>query len=148
MSKFKVLFLCSANSCRSQMAEAYLRRLAGQDFEACSAGTQPQPIHPLTIKVLQEHGISIEEQSSKPLEALAGQRFDLLVTVCDKAAGLCPVLPGGIAAEVLHMGFEDPASFQGDSLAVLDKFREVRDEIHRGVIALVHMLRERQRRSA
>ena len=87
-TKKRVLFLCTGNSCRSQMAESWLRHLAGDRFEAISAGTDPQGIHPLTVESMSEHGIEFPGQRSKSVENFSGQSFDFVITVCDKAPGL------------------------------------------------------------
>ena len=143
-AKIKVLFLCTGNSCRSQMAEAWLRHHGGDEFEAFSAGTDPKPIHPLTFKVMEERGITLEGQRSKNLRDYLGrQHFGYIVTVCDQAAQSCPTAWPGVH-EVLHIAYEDPAAFNGDEAATLEKFREVRDAIEQGVLALITQLRAKQ----
>lgn len=124
-----VLFLCSGNSARSQMAEAFLRKLAGDRFEACSAGLDPKGIHPLTIHVMEEVGISLKGQRSKPLsEFLARKPVRYAIIVCAAAEQQCPkIWPFG--AEVISWSFEDPAAAQGTPDEQLRKFREVRDQI-------------------
>lgn len=124
-----VLFLCSGNSARSQMAEAFLRKLAGDRFEACSAGLDPKGIHPLTIQVMEEVGISLKGQRSKPLsEFLARKPVRYAIIVCAAAEQQCPkIWPFG--AEVISWSFEDPAAAQGTPDEQLRKFREVRDQI-------------------
>jgi len=103
----RVLFVCSANSARSQMAEAFLRTLAGDAFEADSAGSQPEPVHPLAIAVMSEYGIDISDQRSKGLHEYMGKtQFDHLITVCDRAEKACPVFPGKGAREYWPM--DDP----------------------------------------
>ncbi len=124
----RVLFVCSANSARSQMAEAFLRTLAGDAFEADSAGTQPEPVHPLAIAVMGELGIDISGQRSKGLQEYMGKtQFDHLITVCDRAEKACPVFPGKGAREYWPM--DDPLRAQGSEDERLEKFREVRDLI-------------------
>jgi arsenate reductase len=124
----RVLFVCSANSARSQMAEAFLRTLAGDAFEANSAGSQPEPVHPLTIAVMSECGIDISDQRSKGLHEYMGKtQFDHLITVCDRAEKACPVFPGKGAREYWPM--DDPLRAQGSEEERLEKFREVRDLI-------------------
>jgi len=128
MDKPKVLFLCSSNSARSQMAEAFLRAYAGDHFEVYSAGLEPRGIHPLTIRVMTERGISLENQYSKALTEYMGKvNFDWLITVCDKADKNCPFFPG--MGTRLHWSFEDPASATGTEEEQLIKFRQVRDAI-------------------
>ena len=131
MDQTRVLFLCTGNSARSQMAEAFLRRLGGDAFEAFSAGLNPSVINPLTYQVMEEVGYDLEGQRSKSLEEYLGQEsFAFLITVCDHADQNCPTFPGGGVR--LHWSFEDPAAFKGTQEAKLQKFREVRDliELH------------------
>jgi len=128
MDKPKVLFLCSGNSARSQMAEAFLRTYAGDRFEVYSAGLEPKGIHPLTIRVMKERDISLENQYSKALTEYMGKvNFDWLITVCDKADKNCPFFPG--MGTRLHWSFKDPASAMGTEEEQLIKFRQVRDAI-------------------
>jgi arsenate reductase len=124
----RVLFVCSANSARSQMAEAFLRTLAGDAFEADSAGSQPEPVHPLAIAVMSECGIDISDQRSKGLHEYMGKtQFDHLITVCDRAEKACPIFPGKGAREYWPM--DDPLRAQGSEEERLEKFREIRDLI-------------------
>ena len=129
MSKARVLFLCTGNSARSQMAEAFLRKYGGEIFEPYSAGLEPKGVNPLTVRVLDEVGIDISNQTSKSLDTYLGKTsFQYLVTVCDDADQNCPVgLPG--IDERVHWSFEDPARFEGTEEEKLAKFREVRDLI-------------------
>jgi arsenate reductase len=122
-----VLFLCTGNSCRSQMAEAIVTANLNNKWKAFSAGTKPIGyVHPLAIKVLEEIGITHQGQS-KDVSQFREQDFDLIVTVCDSAAENCPVWL--ISGEQVHLSFVDPAKFQGEDEFVLDKFRQVREEI-------------------
>jgi arsenate reductase len=107
----RILFLCSANSCRSQMAEALTNHLSRDSWRAFSAGTKPRPIHPLTHRALEELGIDMAGQRPKGVEEFEGQRFDLVITVCDDARESCPVPPP--AAEYRHWGLTDPAAASG-----------------------------------
>ena len=129
MNKIKVLFLCTGNSARSQMAEAFLRTLAGDKYEAYSAGLEPEEIHPLTGKVMEEIGIDISSQYSKALKDYMGKmHFGYLITVCSEADKRCPsVFPG--MGQRLHWDLEDPAKFIGSEEEKLQKFREIRDQI-------------------
>lgn len=122
-----ILFLCTANSCRSQMAEGFTRVLASKNVRVYSAGTEPKKVHPLAIKVMKEAGIDISDQGSKGLETIPLERIDLLVTLCGEAAEQCPTLPK--KTEHLHWPLPDPARAQGDEPQVLEVFRAVRDEI-------------------
>ncbi|HKZ82543.1 MAG TPA: arsenate reductase ArsC [Anaerolineae bacterium] len=128
MSIPKVLFLCTGNSARSQMAEAFLRKHAGDRFEAHSAGLEPKGINPYTIRVMDEIGIDIRGQSSKDVMTYLGRvRFGVVITVCDNAEKNCPIFP--FATTRLHWPFEDPARFEGPDEAKLAKFRNARDLI-------------------
>lgn len=107
----RVIFVCTGNSARSQMAEALLRRDGGDGFEVVSAGVDPRPVHPLAIRALAKVGIDISQATSKSVGTFLGQRFDYVITVCDRARAACPVFPGG--SETLHWGVEDPAQATG-----------------------------------
>jgi arsenate reductase len=126
-TKTRVLFLCTGNSCRSQMAEGALRQLAGDRFEVASAGTTPTRINPTAVRVMAEIAIDISEQRSKSVVEMMGEHFDYVVTVCDNAREACPVFPG--RATKLHWSFDDPASAEGSEEERLEVFRRVRDEI-------------------
>lgn len=123
----RMLFVCTGNSCRSQMAEGLARSLGGDRVRAVSAGTHPKPVHPLAVQVMQEIGVDISEQQSKDVDALANQSFDFVITVCDRAKQQCPVVPG--KHERIHWGFDDPADATGSEAERLREFRRVRDEI-------------------
>ena len=127
MPKQRVLILCTGNSARSQMAEGLLRHDAGERFEVESAGTSPGRVRPEAIEVMKEIGVDISGHRSKHVDEFAGQRFDVVLTVCDRANESCPVFPG--AGLRLHRSFEDPAALQGDQRQRLALFRRVRDEI-------------------
>jgi arsenate reductase len=128
MNKIKVLFLCTGNSARSQMAEAFLRHEAGDRFEVYSAGLRPGEIHRLTIRIMEEVGVDMCGHYSKSLHQFLGKvHFGYLITVCSNAEEECPIFPGmGIR---LHWPIEDPAAFEGSEEEKLAKFRQVRDEI-------------------
>jgi arsenate reductase (thioredoxin) len=125
--KQRVLFLCSHNSARSQMAEGLLRHLAGDRFEAYSAGTEATHVRPLAIRVMAELGIDIAHQESKTLDRYFGEPFDVLITVCDQANESCPVFPG--AKERRHWSLPDPSKATGTEDRQLAVYREVRDAI-------------------
>jgi arsenate reductase len=128
MNKPKVLFLCTGNSARSQMAEAFLRKYAGNHFEAFSAGLEPKGVNPLTVAVMNEAGIDISSHRSKNLsEYLGKSHFAYVITVCDRAEANCPIFPG--MGTRLHWSFEDPADQGGTAEEKLAKFREVRNQI-------------------
>jgi len=125
--KKKVLFLCSGNSCRSQMAEGLLRHIDPGRYEVFSAGIRPTSVHPNAIKVMHEIGIDISEQFSKSVDQLGGRDFDIVVTVCDSLKEMCPVFASG--ARRIHWPFVDPAAATGTQEQILDVFRTVRDQI-------------------
>jgi arsenate reductase (thioredoxin) len=126
--KIKVLFLCTGNSCRSQMSEAWLNELGGDRFAVYSAGLEPHGVHPLTIKVMEETGYDMSDHRSKHLDEFVGEvEFDFLITVCGNADERCPVFPG--MGQRLHWPFEDPAGFEGPQDQKLALFRKVRDQI-------------------
>jgi arsenate reductase len=124
---FKVLFLCTENACRSQMAEGLVNHdLAGR-VQAFSAGVRPSRVNPRAIRVMGELGIDIRHQRSKSVDDLAGENFDLAITVCDRAAEQCPIFPGN--SEIMHVGFPDPAKATGTEEEILTVFRQVRDDM-------------------
>jgi arsenate reductase (thioredoxin) len=133
--KQRVLFLCTGNSCRSQMAEGYLRHLAGDRFEVESAGTLPSQVNPLAIRAMKEKGIDISGHRSKNVAEFPGQHFTHVVTVCDNARQQCPIFPANSIR--LHWPLQDPAEAVGDEEERMRKFREVRDEIERRVRELI-----------
>ena len=129
----RVLFLCTGNSARSQMAEAFLRKYGGENYEAHSAGLEPKGLNPLTIQVMSEIGIDISGQRSKGVSEYLGKvLFQYLVTVCDNAEKNCPTTWPGISNR-MHWSFEDPAAFEGTDEKKLVKFREIRDQIEKRV---------------
>jgi len=127
MDKQRVLFLCTHNSARSQMAEGLLRHLAGDRFDAYSAGTEATRVRPLAIRVMAEVGVDIAHQESKTFDRYLGQPFDAVVTVCDQANESCPVFLG--ARERLHWSFPDPSRATGTEEEQLATYRTVRDAI-------------------
>ena len=127
VNKERVLFLCTHNSARSQMAEGWLRTLGGDRFEVQSAGTEQTRVHPLAIRVMAERGIDISRQTSKTYAGLMDVPWDCLITVCDDANEQCPVVPGVRAR--LHWSFEDPSRATGTEDERADTFRKVRDQI-------------------
>jgi len=138
----KVLFLCTENACRSQMAEGLVNHdLVGQ-VRAFSAGVRPSKVNPKAIQVMAELGIDISRHRSKSVDDLAGEQFDLVITVCDHAAEHCPLFPG--STEIMHVGFPDPARATGTSAEILTVFRRVRDQMRQEVIPV---LREKLNRS-
>lgn len=130
-----VLFVCTHNSARSQMAEGLLRHFWGERFEALSAGTEATRVHPQAVRTMAELGIDISGQRSKGLADLPSRRMDFVVTVCDRAREACPYVPARIRG--LHASFDDPASMSGDEALRLAAFRRVRDEIREWLARLV-----------
>ena len=135
---FKVLFLCTENACRSQMAEGLVNHdLAGQ-VKAFSAGVRPSIVNPRAIQVMGELGIDLSHHRSKSVDDLAGEQFDLVITVCVSVAEQCPMFSG--KTEVLHISFPDPAQATGSEEEILTEFRQVRDDLRE---RLVPLLREK-----
>jgi arsenate reductase len=127
----KALFLCTHNSTRSQMAEAYLNHYYGDRYDAYSAGIHPTEVNPFVVKVMTEEGIDLSGARSKSVEEFLEEEFDLVVTVCDSAREGCPVFPSG---ELIHHSFKDPSSLSGSEEDILVQVREIRDEIKSWVI--------------
>jgi len=127
MGKTKVLFLCTGNSARSQMAEGYLRHVADDRFEAMSAGIEPKGLNPLAVEAMREIGIDISRQKSKDVVSLLDQHVPYVVTVCDNAKERCPIFSG--TGKFLHWSFADPAAATGTQEERLAVFRRIRDEI-------------------
>lgn len=123
----RVLFLCTHNAARSQMAEGILRLLGGSAVEVESAGTEPSRVHPLAVRALADLGIGIGTQRSKHVDEVAGQRFDYVITLCDQAREVCPVFPG--APERIHWGFDDPAAVAGSDEERYEAFRRTAREL-------------------
>jgi len=130
--KKKVLFLCTGNSARSQMAEGLLLHLRDNEFEVFSAGVDPKGVHPKAVQAMQELGIDITKQKSKHIDDLPAKEFDYIITLCDDAAQNCPVLPG--TGKRMHHGFSDPSPVQGSEQDVLEAFRKVRDELKQFIL--------------
>ena len=127
MTRRRVLFLCTHNSARSQMAEGLLRQLAGDRFEVASAGTEATRVHPLAIRAMRDMGFGISLHTSKTVDSLLDRPWDYVITVCDSANERCPLFPGRTIR--LHWSFDDPSQSTGTEDERLDTFRRVRDEI-------------------
>lgn len=127
MGKAKVLFLCTGNSARSQMAEGILRHLAADKYDVVSAGTKPAGLNPLAVEAMREISIDMSNHQSKDVAQLLGTKFSWVITVCDKAKETCPIFP--FAFRSLHWNLDDPAAAEGSHLERLGVFRQVRDEI-------------------
>jgi len=129
--KKRVLFICTHNSCRSQMAEALLRAYYGDRYEVYSAGIEKKRVNPRAIRVLGDMGIDMSRHTAKTLQELPIRTFDVAVTVCNEAHEECPIYPG--AKKILHKNFEDPSEITGTENEVLSAFRNTRDEIHKWI---------------
>jgi arsenate reductase len=127
MTRRRVLFLCTHNSSRSQMAEGLLRTMAGDRFEVASAGTEATRVHPLAVRAMAELGIDLAGHTSKTLDRFLGEPWDCVITVCDGANEACPVFPG--ATTRVHWSFDDPSAARGSEDERLTVFRRIRDEI-------------------
>jgi arsenate reductase len=127
MIKPRVLFVCTENACRSQMAEGLLRHEAGAAFEVFSAGTKPTQVRPEAVAVMREAGIDISGHRSKSVDEFEGQDFDFVITVCDNAKQSCPIYPA--KTKRIHWSIEDPAAVQGSEAERLAAFRRIRDEL-------------------
>jgi arsenate reductase (thioredoxin) len=128
--RLKILFLCTGNSCRSQMAEGWTRQLKGDTIEAFSAGIETHGLNKLAVRAMSEAGVDISRQRSKLLDELAGEQFDYVITVCDHAHESCPLFPGN--TKVVHAGFDDPPRLAADAKSedeAMIHYRRVRDEI-------------------
>ncbi len=135
MNKPRVLFLCSGNSARSQMAEAFLRKHGGDRYEAHSAGLTPQPVNPLVVRAMAEAGLDISLCRSKSVKEYLGQAcFAHLFIVCDEARKNCPTTFPGVA-QVCHWPFDDPAEFTGDDEEKMSRLRQLRDQIEARILS-------------
>lgn len=142
-TKLRMLFLCTGNSCRSQMAEAWARNLKGDLLEPYSAGTVPKGVDPRAVKAMAEAGIDIAHQKSKSLADVADMQFDYVITLCDDAQQACPFFPA--KTRLLHVGFDDPprlADSARDEEEAMQPYRRVRDEIRAYVETLPESLSE------
>jgi arsenate reductase (thioredoxin) len=131
--KKQVLFICTHNAARSQMAEGLLRSLAGDRYEVFSAGTEPGTVSPYAVRVMAETGIDIARHRSKSIDEFAGHPIDMVITVCDHAKESCPIFPGG--AQKIHQSFEDPSAITGSEEDILAGFRRIRDEIRGWIVS-------------
>ncbi len=144
MDKKKVLFLCTGNSCRSQMAEGWARHLHGEKIDAASAGVVKHGVDPRAVKVMAEAGVDISGQVSKSIEELPDKDFDVVITLCDSANESCPFFPGQVIR--LHQGFDDPPLLTKgikDEERALQVYRRVRDEIKEFVRGLPERIEDR-----
>jgi arsenate reductase len=133
VSKKGILFLCTGNSCRSQMAEGFAKKMLSNDLKIFSAGIEPKRIHPMAVKVMQEIGIDISQQRSKNISEIPLDKIDIVITLCGDAAEQCPIFPGKV--ERIHWEIEDPTKAQGSQEEIIKIFRKVRDNIKSFIIS-------------
>jgi arsenate reductase (thioredoxin) len=134
----KVLFVCTGNSARSQMAEGFARHFGGEQIEAHSAGVEPSRLNPVAVAVMREKGIDVSHFHSKAFDWDLARQMDVVVTVCGHASASCPVLPPEVKR--LHWPLEDPAAMRGSDAEVLAKFREIREQIEARIVGLLQAL--------
>ena len=127
MDKKKVIFICTGNACRSQMAEGLLRQMAGDKFEVYSAGSHPSRLHPASVAVMAEWNIDITHHTSEPINDYLETGIDIVITVCDNAQQICPTFPGNVKR--IHWGLDDPYHGWGAKPEDLLPYREIRDEL-------------------
>jgi len=127
MNKKKVIFICTGNACRSQMAEGLLRHMAGDKFEVYSAGSHPSRLHPASVAVMAEWGIDIARHTAEPIDDYLDSGIDIAITVCDNAQQICPTFPGNVKR--IHWGLDDPYHGWGAEPEDLLPYREIRDEL-------------------
>jgi arsenate reductase len=144
--RISVLFICTGNSARSQIAEALLAEMGGPEFEVASAGTHPKGVNPYAIRALREAGIDWTRARSKMVTELLDRRFDYVITVCDRARETCPVFPG--SENTLHWGLDDPAQVEGTDTDRLEAFRETRRELASRLQPFIEMARQASRSRA
>ena len=131
MDKKKVIFICTGNACRSQMAEGLLRHMAGNKFEVYSAGSHPSHLHPASVAVMAEWGIDIARHTAEPIDDYLETGIDIAITVCDNAQQSCPTFPGNV--EQIHWGLDDPYHGWGADPQNLPPYRETRDELKKRI---------------
>ena len=124
----KIIFICTGNACRSQIAEGIMRQLAGDKFDVFSAGSHPSLVHPMSIKVMKEIGINITSHTSDPISNFLSKNINIVVTVCDNADKVCPVFPGKV--ERIHWSIKDPFKGWGSDPDDLDNFTRTRDDLY------------------
>lgn len=135
----KIMFLCTGNSCRSQMAEGFARELGKGKVTVYSAGLNPQGVNPKAVVVMKESGIDISSQTSKSIDPDLLKQMDIIVTLCDNAAESCPLTPPEI--KKIHWSLSDPAKAEGTEEEILDEFRKIRDEIKNRIIELLENIK-------
>jgi ArsR family transcriptional regulator, arsenate/arsenite/antimonite-responsive transcriptional repressor / arsenate reductase (thioredoxin) len=137
-----VLFLCTGNSARSQIAEALAERLGAGAIEACSAGSHPKPVHPNAVRVMREHGIHLEGRRSKHLSEFSAQRFDYVISLCDRVREVCPEFPGH--PEMIHWSIPDPAREGSNDRESLPAFQRTAEELATRLTFLLELIAHMQ----
>lgn len=140
-NKKKILFICTHNSARSQMAEGLLNSIYGDQFIAFSAGTEPSELNPFAVRVMDEIGIDISSYRAKGLDRFKDELFDYVITVCDHAKETCPFFPHG---KMIHKAFKDPSLVRGSDKEILDAFRQARDEIKEWIELVLSDLKNKE----
>lgn len=136
--KIKVLFVCTGNSCRSQMAEGLLRHMGGDRFEVYSAGTHPSRVHPMSIRVMKELGINISTHTSDPLDKYFGHGINYVITLCDNAREFCPTFPG--KSKKIHWSIDDPFRSWKNDHKIIGRYRTTRNEIQGRLEQLIELI--------
>ena len=137
-NKKKVIFICTGNSCRSQMAEGLLRSMADDMFEVYSAGSHPSRVHPVAIKVMKELNIDISRHTSDPIDKYFNYGIDYVITLCDSAKKLCPTFPGN--AKNIHWSIEDPFRSWKNDHKIIGRYRKTRDEIKERIEQFIEII--------
>lgn len=136
--KIKVLFVCTGNSCRSQMAEGLLRHMGGDRFEVYSAGTHPSRVHPMSIRVMKELGINISTHTSDPLDKYFGHGINYVITLCDNAREFCPTFSG--KSKKIHWSIADPFRSWKNDHKIIGRYRQTRDDIQERLEQLIELI--------
>lgn len=143
MEKKNLIFLCTHNQARSQMAEAFLRDIGSDIYNVYSAGFEPREVHPLAKKVMEEKGYNLTKHYSKDLKEYLGDvHFDIVITLCQRANRLCPIIPG--VEKRIFWDLEDPSNFNGNNDEKLEKFREIRDNIEEKIIIFLKQIKKKK----
>jgi arsenate reductase len=138
IDKKKVIFICTGNSCRSQMAEGLLRTMAGERFDVYSAGSHPSKVHPIAIRAMKEVGVDISTHTSDPIAKYFGHGIDYIITLCDHAREFCPTFPGD--SKKIHWSIDDPFRSWKNDHQIIGRYRKTRDEIHKCLKKFIELL--------
>ncbi len=137
-NKKKVVFICTGNSCRSQIAEGLLRRMADDRFEVYSAGSHPSRVHPIAISVMNEVGIDITTHTSDPIDKYFGYGIDYVITLCDNAQQFCPTFPG--ESKKIHWSIDDPFKSWKNDYKIIGRYRKTRNELHKKIEQFIDLI--------